>query len=345
MNGIELSRRFFTEAGLPLLHRHFPDLVGRIAAGLVAGGFESGCGSEIGGFDDEISRDHNWGPRFFLFLSDADKRERGEQVQRLLEAELPDTFAGFPLSATTLPKRKVYIVTPEENLRAVLGVDGPADTDEDWIHLPEIRLFEYTSGAIFYEPVPLVAPLRGRFAYYPENVWYKRLSFAFFQLQAAGNAARMARRGDAVACRFYVTCLLRNVMRVCFLLRRRYAPYHKWLFQAFQRLPGMPADLIRQIEGLSIHMELATVEEDMDRILDTVGELANGAGLIDAQPLRRKSPFTWTDFNCYGFMEAFHRKIQGPLATTNPYEGPLDLALPLDIGLESRVLRAAWSSS
>jgi len=343
MNGIELSRRFFMEAGLPLLRRHFPDLAERAAAGLVAGGFESGCGSEIGGFDDEISRDHNWGPRFFLFLSEADKRKQGEAVQGLLEAELPDTFAGFRSSATTLPKRKAYIVTPEENLRAVLGLDGPPASNEDWIHLPEIRLFEYMSGTIFYEPVPLVSPLRGRFAYYPDNVWYKRLSFAFFQLHAAGNAARMARRSDAVACRFYITCLLRNVMRACFLLSRRYAPYHKWLFQAFRRLPGMRPDLVHHIECLSIRLELATVEDQMYRILDAVGELANGAGVIEPQPLRRKSPFTWTDFNCYGFMEAFHRKIHGPLGEKTPYEGPLDLAIPLDVGLESHVLRAAWS--
>jgi hypothetical protein len=63
MNGIELARRFFLEAGLPRLRRHFPDLAGRVAAGLVAGGFESGCGSEVGGFDDEISRDHTCKPR------------------------------------------------------------------------------------------------------------------------------------------------------------------------------------------------------------------------------------------------------------------------------------------
>jgi hypothetical protein len=56
MNGIELSRRYFFEQGLPLLRERNPELVGRVAAGLVAGGFLSGCGSEIGGFDDDISR-------------------------------------------------------------------------------------------------------------------------------------------------------------------------------------------------------------------------------------------------------------------------------------------------
>ena len=93
-----------------------------------------------------------------------------------------------------------------------------------------------------------MSPLRERFAYYhPDNVWYKRLSFAFFRLPEAGNATRMARRDDAVACRFYLTGLLRFIMQTCFLLRRRYAPYHKWLFKAFRKLPEIPSDLVGRI--------------------------------------------------------------------------------------------------
>ncbi len=38
MNGIELSERYFFEAGLPLLRERYPQLVERVAAGLVAGG-------------------------------------------------------------------------------------------------------------------------------------------------------------------------------------------------------------------------------------------------------------------------------------------------------------------
>jgi hypothetical protein len=95
---------------------------------------------------------------------------------------------------------------------------------------------------------------------------------------------------------------------------------------------------------LSIRLKLETLDDDLYGILDAVGGLANGSGLIEPQPLRRRSAFSWTDFNCYGFMEAFHRKIHGPLREKSPYEGPLDLAIPLDVGLESRVLRAAWES-
>ena len=105
---------------------------------------------------------------------------------------------------------------------------------------------------------------------------------------------------------------------------------------------GHPGGLLQRIERLSLGIDLGALEGDLYGILDTVGGLANEAGLTGPQPLRRTSPSTWTDSNCYGFMEAFHRKIRGPLRERSPYEGPLDLALPLDVGPESRVLRSAW---
>jgi hypothetical protein len=320
----------------------FPEVGARAAAGLVAGGFDSGCGSEIGGFDDEISRDHNWGPRFFLFLREEDKRKVGAALQEFLDEKLPAEFAGYRNTATTLPKNRAYVTTPEENLRAVLALDRPPEADLEWMRLPELRLFEYTAGVIFHEPTPLISPLRARFAYYPDNVWLKRLSYAFFHLHAAGNVARMARRGDAVAARFYLTALLKAAMRICFLLRRRYAPYHKWLFRALQALPDLPPELPERIRRLSLACDLASIEGEMYALLDLVGEMANASGIIKPLPLRKTSPFIWTNFNQYGFMEAFHAKISGTLREKPPYEGPLDLDLAVDCALRQETMRAAW---
>ena len=49
-----------------MIERNFPKLVGRYAAGMVGEG--SGCF----GFDDEISRDHDFGPGFCIWLTDDD---------------------------------------------------------------------------------------------------------------------------------------------------------------------------------------------------------------------------------------------------------------------------------
>ena len=73
MRGLTIARDFFVSWGHPFLKSHFPDLAGRIAAGRI-------LGSDVLGGDDEISRDHDWGPQFDLFLSTDDYASHGERL-------------------------------------------------------------------------------------------------------------------------------------------------------------------------------------------------------------------------------------------------------------------------
>ena len=70
--GLELSRRFHRDEVAPLLKGAFPGLP--YSAALL------GRGSEVLGFDDEMSRDHNWEPRVVLFLRDDDLTAHGDAV-------------------------------------------------------------------------------------------------------------------------------------------------------------------------------------------------------------------------------------------------------------------------
>ena len=63
-NGLELCEAFYEEYGRPMILQKFPEYEKMIAAGLV------GEGSECFGFDDQTSRDHDFGPGFCLWLTD-----------------------------------------------------------------------------------------------------------------------------------------------------------------------------------------------------------------------------------------------------------------------------------
>jgi len=87
MNGIELARRLWADAVEPILSRRFPDL--DVSAALL------GYGSEVLGFDDEVSQDHHWGPRLLLFVREH-ALARSDEIRGTLADELPLDVAGIP---------------------------------------------------------------------------------------------------------------------------------------------------------------------------------------------------------------------------------------------------------
>lgn len=86
VSGLKLARAFWTQMGKPMIAAKYPQHAGRIAAGLV------GHGSECYGFDDTYSQDHDFGPRFCLWLTDEDYAAIGEQLEADYEA-LPRKFS------------------------------------------------------------------------------------------------------------------------------------------------------------------------------------------------------------------------------------------------------------
>jgi len=73
-----------------------------------------GSGSDVLGFDDAMSRDHDWGCRLALLVDEPD-RAAVPQVSLLLEQELPGSYRGFPIRFPLTwdpgPSHKVEIAT------------------------------------------------------------------------------------------------------------------------------------------------------------------------------------------------------------------------------------------
>jgi hypothetical protein len=234
--GIELARRFYTEAVAPLLACQFPDLPH--AAALI------GPGSEVLGYDTARSTDHDWGPRVQLFLYPPQAFDHRPQVSKLAAAR--DTFR----------ERPVEVLDLGEFCRGRLGFDPrPGVSTRDWLGTPTQRLAELTAGAVFRDDTGELTAVREALRWYPDDVWRFVLAGQWMRLgQEEPFVGRCGEVGDDLGSAVVAARLARDVMRLCLLMNRRYPPYSKWLGTAFARLPGIAA----VHEGLTAALRAAT---------------------------------------------------------------------------------------
>ncbi len=250
IKGVELSGLFFAEAVKPVLDADFPRL--RYSAARL------GTGSEVLGFDDEMSADHGWGPRVDLFLEDETYDAARDAVRETLRHKLPHTFRGYPTSFTEpdpndngtqhLEARdrgpvnhKVEIKTARrfflDYLDFDIGRDGRPDiAAADWLTFPEQKLRTVAEGPVFQDGTNL-NEIRRRFDYYPRDVWLYLLAAGWERVgQEEHLMGRAGFAGDELGSALIGARLVRDLMRLCFLMERRYAPYPKWFGTAFGRL-------------------------------------------------------------------------------------------------------------
>src|SRR6185437_8049269 len=247
MPGLELNRRFYSEIVQPLLAARFPDLV--YSAALIS------YGSDVLGYDTAISTDHEWGPRLLIFLSGEEYSALHQAICEMFSRELPPSFhgystnfsgpvggdAGVRLLEPGIPgqiNHHIAVTTVADLLEWELGIRSlDAITARDWLTFPEQKLLEVTAGAIYHDGLGQLEPLRQRLSYYPHDVWLYRLAAQWQRIsQEEAFVGRCGDVGDELGSRIIAARLARDVMRLCFLLERRYAPYSKWFGTAFSHL-------------------------------------------------------------------------------------------------------------
>src|SRR5215211_2754810 len=217
VSGQELSRQFYGEAVRPLLGDlpHSAALLGR--------------GSEVLGYDDPMSADHNWEPRVVLFL-----REDDPSLTEALREQVPSSFADRPTDFGLHTLRDYFL--------GQLNFDLDHEvTARDWLTFSEQNLCMVTAGAVFHDEVGLQA-VRERFAYYPRDVWLYLLMAGWWRIHPEVNlVGRSGFVGDELGSSVIGARLVQDLMRLCFLMERRYAPYAKWFGTAFSRLSCGPS--------------------------------------------------------------------------------------------------------
>jgi len=256
MKGIEISKAFFEEYGKPMLEKDFGHLLPYLAAGLF------GSGSECFGFDDEISRDHDFEPGFCLFLPDESIIDRKDafSLERAY-SKLPKEFMGLKRNMLSpVGGSRHGVLRIDEFFNEKIGSPDGCLSQTQWFTVPENSLAEITNGEVFFDNYGLITRIRSSLEAYPENIMKKKLAGNLLLMAQSGqyNYKRCIDHGETAAAQLAVCEFVKSASEVIFLFNGRYQPYYKWSFRA-----------LRELKTLSLEAEI------MEYLLTTDNESEN----------------------------------------------------------------------
>ena len=229
VSGIDLARMFYIEVVRPLIE------------GRAHSAARLGSGSDVLGFDTPRSTDHGWGPQLHLFVTTSEVNT----IRTIIDSTLPEEFHGLPVyfGWDEVPVQHHVNVAPLGKwLESHLGFNPQVDiTIQNWLTTPQQLLLEVTAGAVFHDPDGDLKRVRSKLEWYPNDIWLWLLACQWRRIaQEEAFVGRTAEAGDELGSRILTARIVRDLMRLCFLIERRYAPYSKWLGSAFRKLRIAP---------------------------------------------------------------------------------------------------------
>lgn len=327
--GRELCGAFYREAVRPLLQAAFPGL--RHSAALL------GTGSEVLGFDTVRSTDHAWGLRLHLLVD-----EPSPAIEQAFAEQLPRWFRSWPTAwsapipgepAVRVPEaggplqHRVEVTEPRSLLIGLLGFDPrQAITVDDWLATPSQILRSVVEGAVYHDGLGVLRPVQASLRWYPQDVWLHVLACQWHRIaQQEHLVGRAAEVGDELGSRLLAAQVVRDVVRLCFLIERRHAPYAKWLGTAFRQL-----EAAAELEETLLAAVSATGHPARERALcaayEAAGRRCNALGLTrSVDPSVRPfydRPFLVLDAG--RFAEACRDAIRDPAILARGWLGSID---------------------
>ncbi len=232
MAGLEESQKFYIEYGKPMLEREFPEYIDRIAVGLV------GHGSECFGFDDDISKDHDYNKGFCLFITEEDEKLFGFKLFRAY-SKLCKEFLEDSSEQSALGCGSKGVHTIGDFYLQYTGRKGAPETWQDWFYTPSHYLAEATNGKVFRDDLGEFTDIRETILYgMPESVRRKKIASKAIAMAQTGqyNFSRCLKHGDRGAAQLCLTRFCEKTAEMVYLLNEAHAPYYKWLLKGMERL-------------------------------------------------------------------------------------------------------------
>ncbi|MGN0443301.1 MAG: DUF4037 domain-containing protein [Acutalibacteraceae bacterium] len=239
MNGLELAKKYFEEYGRPMLENEFSDILPYLAVAF------TGSGSEHYGFDDELSRDHDFEPGFCIFIPGEDIIDSRKEFRlERAYAKLPNEYLGVKRQRISPVggNRHGVFRTFSYFESAVGSGDGNLSLNA-WLQIPDYALAEAVNGEVFFDNYGELTRIRNNILSMPEDIRLKRIAGNILIMAQSGqyNFLRCLRHGEPEAAQLACNEFVSAAMKTVFLLNNKYLPYYKWSFRALRETPGAQA--------------------------------------------------------------------------------------------------------
>ncbi|MBD3189673.1 MAG: DUF4037 domain-containing protein [Candidatus Heimdallarchaeota archaeon] len=318
--GLELNKKFYLSVVKPILEKNYPKL--KYSAARI------GFGSDVLGYDTYRSTDHDWGPRLELFLREQDYSLYKDEIYNQLSKELPKNFMGFstnwreadengvrtlrPIDEEETVKHRIEIHTVKSFFKNLLGKDPAKELSEiDWLKFPEQRLLAVTSGAIYHDGLKQLTFARKKFQYYPQNIWLYLLKNQWAILREE-NAflGRTAEIGDEIGLHILIAKQIRKMMKLCFLVEKKYAPYNKWFSKAFRTLKSSK-QLVPLIKKILSTNDWSQKEKQLIQAYSYVAKMHNEQEITETIEVKITTYYDrpYLTINFHDFVEKINEKI------------------------------------
>jgi len=282
IKGLELSKQYYEEFGLPMLEESFSDVKDRIAVGLV------GEGSECLGYDDDVSTDHDFEPGFCLFITKEDEREFGFKLERAY-SKLPKEYKGFqrPLMSPAGGNRRGVIVI-DDFYNRFLGTGSFENTKSSlddmsfWLYTEPAMLLSASNGEVWKDDLGMFSEIRNVLnSGYPEDIRIKKLAAHLSLAGQAGqyNYSRCLEHGEIGAAQLATNEFVKHLISAVYLLNNKYEPFYKWAYKGMVELTVLSemANILTDYSQLGNDIVSATKKNNLSEDIATliITELKN----------------------------------------------------------------------
>ncbi len=230
------NKKFYDLYVAKLIESDFSEFTDRIAVGI------AGEGSDCFGYDDIISKDHDFGTGVCLWITDEDMELFGQSLSKAYN-DLVDSCERSYYTDRLRERRGV--MTIHDFYSNILQIDCDIKhctiSEDDWYKLDHSCLKTATNGKIFRDDLGVFTAFRNYLmGYYPDRVWKRRIAEQMHEYSASlqVNYARCMTRNDLVAAELCRAKGLSSAMELYFLIKREYPPYYKWTFRALEDIDG-----------------------------------------------------------------------------------------------------------